>query len=207
MSTILVETFEVLDHTEQFSVEADEESRALIEKMGLAGQQALYKDGSETVDLSARCPYRAMTQEEAKVYALLFPEHTAVRRYSEQAIPLRVLQVAAHADAGGWFDEITVWHQKAYVVKDPLLVGMRKLNGGWQATPFILARWGEALDELPALAARAAKTWQRQTIEKLESIVAKAQTDLAIARGMETPGISVLDWNPSSYYSTLADHV
>ena len=159
-----VETYEVPEVDFMTGEEEDsEEAIALIEELGLEGQQDLTKgDG--------RFPYRKMTSEEKFVYELLFGEKTNVRAFSDGAIPLRVLQVISHAS--GLFDELTVWHKPNADIKDPLLVGTKEVKGTYGPTTeiFILSRWGDSLlpfSELASLACtrssgkRSSRTWSR----------------------------------------------
>lgn len=89
-----VETYEVteLDATGELECEAD--AVALIEELGLAGQQELITGRGKT---KQRMPYRKMTAEEFRVYNTIFGQKVNIRTYSDEPIPLRVLQVAAHA--------------------------------------------------------------------------------------------------------------
>lgn len=91
---MLVETFELEEVAEQ-PPELEAEAVALIEKLGLDGQQT-------------RIPYRKMTEEETFVYGILCPMRTPLKKYKEGPIPLRVLQVAAHATDVGMLDRKSV---------------------------------------------------------------------------------------------------
>lgn len=201
-----VETFEVLEAEEQMSVQADEETRAIVDALNLEGQSKLYK-GGENVDvpLQARVPYREMTRAELNVYTILFPSKTEIRKYGEQPIPLRILQVAAHAEAECWFKRLEVWHQDSMLTKDPLLVGIRRGENTWDDRPCLLGRWGDALEEFPILAMRAAQVWKEKTMGKLREHIARAQMDLAIVEKTDAPPIDMLSWTPPAYgsYSSL----
>jgi hypothetical protein len=163
---MLIETYEVLS----LDVDAEghvinevvsEEALALIETLGLEGQQALVQrtataDG-ETVE--TRIPYRQTTAEEKAIFATLFPIKTPIHKYKGDAIPLRALQVAAHART---YDlELYVLHPATNIRQDdPVLVGEAKVapsaSNGYQGREmYLLARWGEALDDLDTLRAKA----------------------------------------------------
>lgn len=144
-----VETYEVISVDEQngsvVNETVSEEAMALIESMNLEGQRGLLQEktvGGETV--TVRNPYRIMTMEERRVYEAVLPMKTPLRKYADGPIPLRVLQVAAHAT--DLFNEVTVWHPEPGKT-DPLLVGTLKVNTrGWdEDQTHILARWGEIL--------------------------------------------------------------
>ena len=143
---MLVETYEC-EETATEAPEMSDAALALIDKLGLDGQRSLNVSAEPK---EGRCPYRRMTAEEAFVYRQICPATTNLREYAESPIPLRVLQVAAHAD--DYFQKLEVWHVEGITVKDPVLVGVTKdPKATWREARFILARWGEVLDEWPAL--------------------------------------------------------
>ncbi len=91
---MLVETFEAIETDAGGEVECDAEAIALIEELGLEGQRKLI---NKTGDAPARNPYRKMSIQERFAFRALMPKHVALDKYSDGPIPLRVLQVAAHA--------------------------------------------------------------------------------------------------------------
>lgn len=94
--------------------------------------------------------YRPMTEGEALVYGILCPTHEDLKDYQTEALPLRVLEVLR--DARTHFEKFEVWHA-AEVVKDPVLVGVKKNpQRTWEERRYILARWGDVLEAFPLLA-------------------------------------------------------
>lgn len=176
---MLVETYEVdettEDDTELEALKADNESLHLIDKLGLDGQTALVcKD--ETTGLKTRIPYQEMSSEELRVYECLFPQKTLVTEYRHGIIPLRVLQVIAHAKE--MFEEVYVYHKKM-VDPDPVLVGMvAKEDGETKQRLFLLARWGSALDNFQILLKQAQEKlkvkWLRDLAKKKQECEAFA---------------------------------
>lgn len=146
MAQVQVETFEQTETDETGAQESDPEALALIEKLGLRGQQTLVSPAK------TRCPYRQMNAIEMRVYVTLFPDRQDVQDYGKGPIPLRVLQIAAHAKEH--FGRVEVWSETTQA-KDPVLVGVKTRAGrmnGWESNDmFILARWGEALQPFAAL--------------------------------------------------------
>lgn len=161
-----VETYEVLT----FDVAADgslvneqvsEESLALISALGLEGQQELVSTkevGGEEVQ--TRNPYRLLTNEERNIFATLFPVKTRIESYKGDAIPLRVLQVAAHAKSLGMV--LYVLHPETNPrANDPVLIGQIEtpVQHSWGALKevqqYLLARWADALDSLDTLREKA----------------------------------------------------
>lgn len=140
----MVETFEVEEVASE-TVECSDEARELMEKLGLKGQQAIAGTSGQ------RQPYRRMTRDEWFVYKVLCPQDTQLRDYDGEPMPLRVLQVAAHASECGMFKELRVWSRESARIKDPVLVGVGSDKNDWNKPPYILARWGDMLDEMPAL--------------------------------------------------------
>src|SRR5262249_37661802 len=154
--------------SEAASLAADSEAAELIQKLDLKGQQTLLN--SETV---SRFPYRKMTLEESKIYAVLCPNVTRAHEYSDAIIPIRVLQVLAHAQELNFCDRFYIWHPESADIKDPVLVGVKGPEYGDQER-FILARWGEELPSLEELREKAIKKWrdtQKQVLLKIRSEV------------------------------------
>jgi hypothetical protein len=152
-----VETYEAISLDEQngevVNEAVNEEAMALIETLGLKGQSALLSErevAGQTV--TTRNPYRRMTKEEQHIFGVVMPERTELREYRDGAIPLRALQIAAHAV--DLFNSVEVWHPEAGR-DDPILVGVN----GQKYSPqelFLLARWGNELCSLDELRTKAA---------------------------------------------------
>ena len=159
-----VETFEQTELGAEGCVEKDSEALALIDRLGLDGQRELLNP-----DTSMRCPYRVMNAVELRVYQALYPEHTAIERYRNGMIPLRVLQIAAHAQP--FYLRIEVWTERT-AQTDPVLVGISRPAGTWVDQVFILARWGEALKPFADLRKQAIEL----TCERLRLVALKART-------------------------------
>ena len=179
MAKMLVETYECEELADaQPEVEAG--AVELVKQLGLAGQKSLLCPApAGTGETKLRCPYREMMAEERFVFNLLCPEHVAAERYAASPIPLRVLQVLSHAMSLNFFERIEVWAGASQTVKDPVLVGIRQRapDRTWDKVAYILARWGEELDEWPALAAKALRQWREAAQEKALAITARVKAD------------------------------
>ena len=165
-----VETYEVEQPTSEIAEMANDGAAVeLIEKMGLDGQKRILDPKTNT-----RNPYRAMEAVELRIYGALLTEHQKLKDYGNDAIPLRVLQVACHANDCGMFDDLEVWSATPAVsIDDPILVGttQRKARWGGQETCyFLLARWGKSLLPLEQLEAIAVKLLRFKTLGKLRAI-------------------------------------
>ncbi len=91
-----VETFEAIERElAEHAPEEQAKALELIEELGLDGQQELLTERDD--DDGERCPYRRMTAEEQRVYGAICEKTTEIEAYASGPIPLRVLQVAAHA--------------------------------------------------------------------------------------------------------------
>lgn len=170
-----VQTYEC-EETAEETVEMTAEAIALIEKLGLEGQQALIGADEESGE-KQRVPYREMNGEELFVFRTLCPHRQKLQDYKQSPIPIRVLQVASYATELNFFDRLVVWDTESQTVPDPVLIG--ETGSEWSATRYLLARWGEHLDEWPAMIAAAARK-QRQVIKaKLLEIRQKVIARLA----------------------------
>jgi len=156
-----VETFEVTEVTSdgKCDTEKKEEAQKLIIDLGLEGQEGYYGLSDKTSDV---VPYRKMTKDEGFIYRTLCPGRCGLSDFSESPIPLRVLQVAAHAQSLGYFTSLRVWHAENADVKDPVLVGI--IGDAYFAKQiYLLARWGEVLESLEVMKEKALKIWREST--------------------------------------------
>lgn len=174
-----VETFEQTEETPMGTPEAErtEEAIALIEKLGLQGQEKMIakKEGG----IGVRNPYREMSKEELAVYEALYPEHSRIEQYDKGFIPVRVLQVAAHAKELDHFSRIEVWGERT-APKDPLLVGVVFNNGSeYDRRHYILARWGTALEAFQTLRSQAKEAIMKRLRQKAEQKLAECQQVLS----------------------------
>lgn len=158
-----VETFECTE-TAAEPIETSQEAIALIEALGLEGQKSIIGTADET-SLTTRSPYRKMTADELFVYRQLCPEVVDLSKYDGAPIPVRVLQVAAHAKECGLFKKLVVWDKASALVHDPVLVGVPHSAQDWSRGEFILARWGEHLETFSTMLRQALeqkREWLRQ---------------------------------------------
>lgn len=169
-----VETYEVteLDATGELECEADAVN--LIEELGLTGQQELISGHGKT---KQRMPYRKMTAEEFRVYDTIFERKANIKTYGDEPIPLRVLQVAAHAK--DVYDELQVWHKPNADIKDPILVGVKKGAGYGERELFLLARWGDILQPWGEIVKLAAGILRENLRNVLQETIDTATSRLA----------------------------
>ena len=183
-----VETYEIEDATSEASQMAnDSVALELIEKLGLDGQRRIMNKDTVT-----RVPYRVAEKEELIVYRALNPEQCKLEDYTLDAIPVRVLQVAAHAKDLDYFKELIVYYPKAGRVDDPLLIGHweGKLDGRtWNSSLFyILARWGKTLlpyEECKRKAIDILRTKKRKEFAKGEAEFAAHKAAIATSDDIE----------------------
>lgn len=173
--SVAIETFECSE-TAHEPIEAAEEAIALMEELGLAGQQELIRPKGDKP--AARCPYREITKEEAFAYSVLCPTHVALERYKASPIPLRVLQVAAHAKSLGLFKSLEVWDRESVEIKDPVLVAIAENKERyWERTTYILARWGEELETFSVLLKRAINAKREQFTDAVDRITGQVMAE------------------------------
>lgn len=159
-----VETYE----QNEIKEECTDEKTALLEistKLGLTGQQGLLAEPVKTT-----FPYRRMSKVEDRVYGTLLINKTELKNYDEGIVPLRVLQVAAHASEFSQCAYLEVWSNTA--VKDPILVGRKERYG---SENFLLARWGEMLESVNVLKGKAKEMLLPTMKMSLSEIISKAK--------------------------------
>ncbi len=158
-----IETYECeeLKNSEATTLAVDAEAVALIEQLGLEGQQSL--TNKETL---TREPYREMTKLEHFVWRSVAPETTEVSKYRLSPMPLRILQVIAYARSLDIYTRVEVWHPKV-VKTDPLLVGVPR-GQEYTYCRHLIARWGNSLEPFEQALERAKGMFARQFTAKLE---------------------------------------
>lgn len=167
-----VETYEATEmDIESMQPEDREEATRLCEELGLTGQER-FTQGNDS-DAPA-IPYRKMTATELNIYSTLLPKTMEISEYSEGPIPLRVLQVIAHAKS--MFDHLKIWCPENADIRDPLLVGY--IGSEYNGERFILARWGEVLDDISTLARTAGAMSRDKAIIETKKIIERASAHL-----------------------------
>lgn len=178
-----IETYEIEPQsTDIATLAADGEAREICEKLGLEGQLSLSNNESQTV-----FPYRVMTKLEQLVFELHCPNHTKLRDYKSEAIPVRVLQVAAHATDCKFLHHIRVWHPEDSRL-DPVLVGYTSEYGG---TLYLLARWGAVWKDFSILVKEAKAIWKQRRLAAIK----RAEQDISMVK-------ACLDTDADSLFST-----
>jgi len=192
---VQVETYEVTELVATdagVEPESDAEALELIERLGLEGQQSYRADSTDgTV---TRIPYRKMTLTERRVFEVLLPQHVELAKYDAGPIPLRVLQVAAHAVEIWDGEHVKVWHPTETRYDDPILVA----TGEKADDLFLLARWGEVLAPFDAMLVQAREAlliqW-RQKIAKKEAEVRTARERIEEEADSWLGGHTINQWD------------
>jgi len=167
-----VETYEVKELTVGAIEETDTEAISIIKNLNLEGQQKLIAGTDKDVTL---IPYREMTLEESFIYTFLLVTHESVNNYSAGQIPIRVLQVLAHAQQLEHYERFEVWHASGQ--PDPILVGITR---GYSDPNHILARWGDVLMSLDELLPKAFAMFKADRLKRLLKIKQEVEGDIKI---------------------------
>ena len=143
-----IETYEIeeIKNSEASTMAADAEAIELITKLGLDGQQKLIDPITAT-----RFPYPALSKVQKLIYSTNFPVAEEVTKFSNEIIPLRVLQVIAFCRDFEQTRHMEIWHT-GVAQKDPVLIGRKERYSG---VVYILARWGNALESFESLTQKA----------------------------------------------------
>jgi len=182
-----VETYEATETTVD-GAECTQDAVQLMRELELDGQLKRLEQSNGVAN-----PYRKMTAEEAFVYQRVCPKRTRLNEYDSGWVPLRVLQVAAHART--MFTTLLVLHPEDVRI-DPVLVGTStKYNAlHTRDDDHILARWGEVLLPLAELRAKAIADWRHEYDEKVAALAAQLAglqrvvvPEEAIIRGASMP--------------------
>jgi hypothetical protein len=167
-----IETFECSEVSAE-PVDASAEAIELIDSLGLDGQRDLVCPATAPGQ-STRFPYREMLKEEVNVYEMLCPKKSPIAKYTSSAIPLRVLQCAAHAKQMKPELNLYVWDRDSAVENDPVLVA--EIGESYSVkTRYILARWGEELEAFAVLFTRAVVLKRKLIAGKARELLADAE--------------------------------
>lgn len=150
------------------SEEFTDEAKALVEKLGASEQHRFY-------DRAQPAAYRKMTPLEYAVYKVVLPERQEIKDFKACPIPLRVLQIGAHAQEC-LSGTLVVWH--AGEGKDDPLLTLRD-GHSYNGTYYLLARWATELEEFSVLLEQAVKKLTAKT--RTELAAGKMQLDSWIA--------------------------
>lgn len=149
-------TCETMPQSEEFT----EEAKLLIEKLGADGQKLFYQS-----DSLVPFPYRKMTPTEHAVYKTMLPIREELKKYNAGPVPLRVLQIAAHASEQ-MPGTLIIWHQGAG--KDDPLLTLREGNE-YSGSYYLLARWADELEEFSVLLNHAVEKIVTKVLAELQS--------------------------------------
>jgi hypothetical protein len=168
---VMVETYDMLELDINLEVESDPEAVAIIEEMGLTGQQDLVND------TGGRQPYNRLTADQLIICATLFPSRARLSDYKEGPIPYRVLKEAQVAKKH--FKFLYVFYDTPAEIKDPVLVGAHSEIYSWSDNPtrdyaeaHLIARWGDALESWGDLMAKATKRRFEKGVANFNNVMA-----------------------------------
>lgn len=191
-----VETFEC-EETITEPIEASAEAVSLITELGLEGQQSLLNPETQEGEV-VRCPYRKIRRDESFVYKRLCPRSTRLEEFSDCPIPLRVLQIAAHAKQFDVLKAFWIWSAEGKV-KDPVLIACTEEATYQKGDTFILARWGDVLDSWPLLVEKAVELWRQKCRAKFAEIKGSVAKDEAVLEAADLDK-AMKDGEPHYYW-------
>lgn len=150
---------------ELISTSPDEaESRlALINKLGLSKQKELIAGGKPTLR------FRRITSVENVVFQGLFPRHIEANEYSEESIPLQVLELIEKARDQG-LHRPTIWCPEVGK-PDPVCVMYKDERPYYNSECYLIARWGHPLLSFEALCSE----WKKVAVARASRLVEAAE--------------------------------
>lgn len=192
-----VEVYDMRElNSETLQPEPDQEAIDLARELGLEGQLSRVKSDG-TIDI--RHGYEVVTDDQQAVMEELFGAFTAVDRYDDGPIPVRVLKEIAFAREH--FDHLLVIHAPGAQIDDPILVGVegafyggtkgrsREVFGMGARKVYLIARWGDALQSWAELARQAEQAARTRLLAELRS----ASTRIATAIALLVQGAQITD--------------
>ncbi len=185
--------------------EVNEEALQLIKEMGLTFQEGLYKKTEHNTD-EAAFPFNIASNEQIFTYKVNFPEACELEAYLEP-IPHRVLQILKKAKDTGKFTSFQIWSKpEASYRLDPVLVGFIK-EGDYKTKVYLLATWGDAIEEYSILLKKAKEKWSNKFNDSLQEIKLKLDK---IGKMVATGGIpkaSITGWSNNKPSVSITDYL
>jgi len=172
-----VDTFEVLEAPT--TKEEARKMQKLCLKLDLKGQKNFFGEQAFR--------FRKITEEEMAVYFTLLPSQTKLEEYNSDLIPLRVLEVVEEVKKSKLITDIQVWHQFKKQEKDPLLVGYNIQNkddiNEITRDTYILARWGEVLEEFSILKNRVVAILKAKAVAVYKAAIKESEASIKLNEG------------------------
>ncbi len=136
--------------------------------------------------------FRPITEEENKVYSILFPVKTEIKDY-KKLIPTEVLEAAkAFQDSCPHriVEEFEIWDAKDYDPDPILTVGVRTQNDEYDFANkiYLIARWGIALENFEVLKKKAFEKWKGERSDSLNKAIIKMKSELKIVKNAYSIG-------------------
>ncbi len=197
----------VVDGELQIRLEDDERALALIDEMGLTGQQQINTPSSGAMitidsDEPVRNGFEKVSRMQQIVINNLFPTHCEIEKYDNGCIPLRVLETAR--ECRKLFTYVYVCYAPPAELVDPILVAVNKEWSTWSSSvgkdAFMIARWGDALMSWVDLFAEAKAKKCLEIEEALTDMVAAAKYQLQRIKGGAVPEDESLDGSVPSFH-------
>ena len=173
-----------------------------IEQEGF-GLDALVADGEnallrDTLDLpemklkdsnAAPFKFRQLTENESKVFKVLFPVGTALEKYYS-FVPNEVLEALKdfrETCPTRLHGSPRVWHAKDYD-PDPVLVQGFQKNPDYNFASgyYLIARWGKALPPFEELQYTAFHRWRAQRLNKLRALKQELKAAIKLTKNSES---------------------
>ena len=176
---IVVETFEC-DEVIHEPVEVAEEAKKLIEEMGLEGQKSFLRKDEKTGLVVPRLPYKVLSAEQLFIVTHLCPTVVNAEDYAASPFPLRILEVIGNCKKFNFFQTVEIHDVESSTVKDPFVIGVTyPVDNSWNKTRYLIARWGNVLEDWSTLLIRACKTHRESLIKQAEEAKVNIVKDLA----------------------------
>lgn len=168
--------------------ECNSESLKILEELGLTLQIEKYSKKENVVEVTF--PFIPATNEQLFVYKSNFPVTTELKGFSDEVIPLRVLEIIKKAKDTNKFEKILIWHKDNSVIReDPIAVGVIKVSS-YNHVFYLLARWGDSLVPYSVLRQKAIEKFKITAMDNLTSIARSVATNMKLIEKGEIPRIS-----------------
>lgn len=167
----MAEEIYLLDECKDITFDEDkkEEWLKIIDELDLTGQKELVSDKESPI------PFLYMNESMKNVYETLCPCEIGVNQYSKSPIPLQVLGIIKLCETENYFEKLIIRYDDVNI--DPVLVGINK-TGNYSKDYYLLARWGNELDNLEQLREKARQRWIGNSTTKLQGDIAEKQSIL-----------------------------
>jgi hypothetical protein len=161
-----------------FDNDKADEWKIKVEQLGMVGQiESVEKSNGNTN------PFMRLNDFQYKILSELFNRSQLINDFNHCIVPLEIVDVIAMAINDKYFDQIKIHYCDNE--PDPVVIGYLYLNDedrrehkAWRMIKFLIARWGEELDDWTTMRIKAIEKYRTRTISMCKQNIRSYQRQI-----------------------------